>query len=152
MKSRVERRVMEGSITIPYNWTAGAIYGAVLESLRDAKRILGGKCQSCGKVWVPPQECCPECSADLAPEDLVPVADEGKVASFTVVEMPLIVRPCEPPYAIVAVRLDGAGTDFLHLVKDKESLAKLRVGARVRAVWKDERVGSILDIDGFVVV
>ena len=51
--------------------------------------------------------------------------------------------------------LDGSDCSFLHLIggfeiKDLESVkATIRNGMRVRAVWRDVRVGGIMDIKYF---
>jgi uncharacterized OB-fold protein len=87
---------------------------------------------------------------DFEAEKLVPVSDQGALMGFTRVETSLLWRPCDPPYAIVSVKLDGADTELLHLAK--HGLEKLRAGARVKAVWKEKREGRITDIEEFVVV
>jgi uncharacterized OB-fold protein len=61
-------------------------------------------------------------------------------------------QPAKAPFAFVLVKLDGADTAMAHVVTDR--LERLRVGARVEAVWKpdEERVGSIRDIACFRLV
>ena len=61
-------------------------------------------------------------------------------------------HPARAPFAFVLVKLDGADTAMAHVVTD--GLERLRVGARVEAVWKpdEERVGSIRDIACFQLV
>jgi uncharacterized OB-fold protein len=57
----------------------------------------------------------------------------------------------EVPYAIVIVKLDGADTGFLHIVK-KDEMEKLEIEKKVAAIWREERTGEILDIDSFKVI
>jgi uncharacterized OB-fold protein len=166
-------RVLEWDITVPFRWTCGEIYGSFLGGLKN-KKILGIKCKSCKKVYVPPQEICPECYEDWTKEDMVEVKDEGVVLSFTKIyqnffgekpseeyltkriepanykDYPLLWMP-EVPYAIVIVKLDGADTGFLHIVK-KDEMEKLEIGKKVAAIWREERTGEILDIDSFKVI
>jgi len=144
-----EPRIYENVIRIPYSWTTGPVIGAFLTALRDEKKILGARCRECKKVWVPPSDVCAPCNADIEPGDLVPVSDEGVLTGFTRVAHELMWRPADPPYALVLIRLTGADTDLLHLVKTPSSLDRLEMGARVRARWKPERTGLITDIDEF---
>jgi hypothetical protein len=52
--------------------------------------------------------------------------------------------PVAVPYTLALVHLDGADTNLLHLAS-----GPLKAGDRVRAVFKTERTGSLLDIEGF---
>jgi uncharacterized OB-fold protein len=49
------------------------------------------------------------------------------------------------------VRLDGADTDLQHYVEIKDE-KKVKIGARVRAVFEEKRSGKITDIKHFVVI
>jgi len=44
-----------------------------------------------------------------------------------------------------------AANNFLHLARG-EDLSRLQVGCRMRAVWKEEREGFLLDLDRFTVL
>lgn len=166
-------RVLNWDITVPFRWTTGEIYGSFLGGLKN-KKIYGVKCKTCQKVYVPPQEVCPSCYEDFTKENFVEVKDEGVILSFTKIyenffgekpseeyltkriepanykEYPLLWPP-EVPYAIVIVKLDGADTGFLHIVK-KDEMEKLEIGRRVVACWKDERKGEIFDIECFKII
>ena len=56
------------------------------------------------------------------------------------------------------IRLDGTDVDFLHLLGgiDLADLDKVREivhnGMQLKAVWKDERIGHILDLKHFAPV
>ena len=45
-------------------------------------RILGQRCPACTKVYVPPRQVCGPCYTEMT--ELVPVASEGKIVSFTI--------------------------------------------------------------------
>jgi uncharacterized OB-fold protein len=79
----------------------------------------------------------------------VRVADTGTVCSWTWVAAPLPEHPLDRPFAFALVQLDGADTSLLHVVDAGEEAA-MATGMRVRADWRDERIGSILDIRAFV--
>jgi len=80
----------------------------------------------------------------------VAVKDTGTVTAAAIVHRPLErLHPFAQPFAYVLVKLDGADTALAHVVKD--DLQKLKVGARVQAVWAadDERKGHVRDIACF---
>jgi uncharacterized OB-fold protein len=56
--------------------------------------------------------------------------------------------PLEPPYAYGIVRLDGADTDFVHIIKESNP-EKLKIGMKVKAVFKVKPRKNILDIEYF---
>ena len=58
------------------------------------------------------------------------------------------IQPQEPPYALGIVKLDGASTGLMHLLGEVE-MDSIRVGMRVKAVFRDVREGNYLDIRYF---
>ncbi len=58
-------------------------------------------------------------------------------------------HPIDHPFAWALIRLDGADTAMLHAV-DAGDEARMHTGLRVKAKWRDERVGEIQDIAAFV--
>ncbi|HIC95399.1 TPA: DNA-binding protein, partial [Candidatus Bipolaricaulota bacterium] len=49
------------------------------------------------------------------------------------------------------IKLDGADTSLLHIAK-KEETDKLKIGAKVTAIWKEEPSDDIFSLDSFKVV
>ena len=141
-----KRLVLEGEISVPYKWTLGEAMGRFFTELRDNRRIIGLRCPRCKKVLIPTQEYCPQCYVKSS--DWVELKDTGILQAFTVVEYQPFWRPMDPPYAIGAIRLEGADTDLIHLVVT-QNYRLLRPGIKVKAVWKEKREGSILDIQYF---
>jgi uncharacterized OB-fold protein len=130
-----------------YKHSTGEVVGRFLAGLRDQKKIWGRRVAGQGVV-VPPQDYS-EIDASAGGE-WVEVKDSGVVTAVAVVEQPIDrLHPFTDPFAFILVRLDGADTAMAHVVKD--GVADLRIGSRVRAVWKPdgERVGSIRDIACF---
>lgn len=142
---QVEPLTLKGQIRMPYRWWAGEVGSRFLIELRDEKRFLGNRCPSCGTVYVPPKKNCGRCFVDT--DEWVPVADEGVVVSHTVVRFAHPVHPAKAPFAYALIRLDGADGALLHIIR--EDLERLRSGVRVKAVFREERTGSILDVDSF---
>jgi uncharacterized OB-fold protein len=111
-------------------------------------RILGQRCPTCHKVYVPPRGACP---VDGVPTtDEVELPDKGTVTTFCIVNVPFLGQKIEPPYVSAYVLLDGADIAFLHLILDVAA-ADVRMGMRVEAVWKprDEWGTTIENISHF---
>ena len=138
--------VADHAIEYTYTRSTGPIIGAFLTALREG-RIVGVR-GSDGRVLVPPTEYDPVTSDDLT--EIVVVADEGVVTTWAWNDSPLEGQPLDRPFAWALVKLDGADTGLLAAV-DCGSADAIRTGARVKARWADERVGSIRDLVCFEV-
>lgn len=133
-------------VEFPYLHSTGPALSRFFTALRDERVIWGRRCDPCARVVVPAQDYCDTCSSELG--DWIRAGPEGRIEGFTVVAEPMPLVGLEPPFAFVRVRLDGADTDFIHLVARVEGL---RRGARVRPAWAPERAGTIRDLAGFEV-
>lgn len=134
-------------LEFPYQHSTGPVIGRFLTSLRDHRRILGIRCGVCDIVQVPPQEYCERCAAPV--DEWREVASEGTVRTFAVVRHAQAIHRLDPPFAFALIRLDGADTDLLHVVRCAD-YDGLRTGTRVRAVWREAGEGTIWDLDHFV--
>lgn len=143
---RVEGGLLTAPFVLEYSYkrTVGPIIGAFLTGLRDGK-ILAAKTKR-GPVICPPQEYDPATGEDIV--ELVEIGQSGVLQSFAVVREPLASHPKQVPFAFALVKLDGADTAMTHIVL-ADDLSALRTGARVRAVFAQERIGFITDIDHF---
>jgi uncharacterized OB-fold protein len=140
-----EPAVTKHVVEFPYTRTLGPVIGPFLTGLRD-QRILGIRCGN--RVLVPPLEYDPDTGEELEAV-LVEVGPGGTVTSWTWVEHPTPKHPLDRPFAFALVRLDGADTALLHAV-DAGSPSHISTGMRVQARWRDERIGSIRDLECFV--
>ena len=147
-EKEVEGLTLKGQIAVPYTWWVGEVGSRFLIALRDEQKILGNRCPRCGRVYVPPRRNCGQCFVDI--DDWVELPGQGTVTARTIVRFGYGVQPCEPPFAYVLVKLDGADVSLLHIVKN--DLDRLENGVRVEALFKAERSGSILDIDSFAII
>lgn len=138
--------IYHGQIYIPNTYSAGAVGSQFLIALRDKKKIMGTKCPACNRVYVPARSICKDCFGKL--DDWVEVSDMGTVLTYTVCNQPNPVQPAEAPLVYAIVQLDGADTGFVHMLGEVDP-ERLSVGMRVRAVFKEEREASILDIRYF---
>jgi uncharacterized OB-fold protein len=117
-----------------------------LIEMRDNKKIMGTKCTTCDLVYVPARSVCKHCFAQL--DQWVEVSDKGTLLTYTVAGQSNGVQPIDPPIIYGIVQLDGASTGLVHMLSEVD-FEKLVVGMRVRAVFREKRVGSILDIKYF---
>ena len=135
-----------GQIYIPNIYSAGAVGSRFLIELRDNKRIMGIRCPTCNRVYVPARSVCKDCFAQL--NEWVEVSDKGTLLTYTVCHQPNRVQPMAIPIVYGVIQLDGADTGFVHMLGEVDS-EQLRIGMRVQAVFKEKREASILDIKYF---
>lgn len=141
-----EHRVME----FPYKHSTGPVIGRFLAGLKLQKKIWGQRVAGQGVV-VPPVGYSEIDGSDGG--EWVEVADSGVITAAAIVREPIErLHPCAAPFAFVLVRLDGADTALAHVVTER--LERVKVGARVQAVWApdDRREGSIRDIECFRII
>ncbi|MGI9604085.1 MAG: Zn-ribbon domain-containing OB-fold protein [Acidimicrobiales bacterium] len=129
----------------PFTRTTGPVIGAFLTGLRE--KIICGIKRPDGSVLVPPVEYDPQTSEPLT--EMVEVGQTGEVLTWTWVDPPRPQSPWDTPHGLAMIKLDGADTPMLHGVL-VESADDLHTGLRVTARWRDERVGHIADLEGFV--
>jgi uncharacterized OB-fold protein len=128
--------VVPTPIALDYTITAGRHLSTYLRALAT-KRIVGGRCPGCTKVYLPPRGACPTCGVPA--DGPAEVADRGTITTFCIIRIPFEAAPFPPPYAAVAVLLDGADMPIFHLLRGIAP-EEVRMGLRVRAVWVDDDV------------
>ena len=119
-------------VSLDYLYAASPEESAFYRGLAEG-RIVGQRCPSCGKVYVPPRSACPTDGTPTTEE--VELSDTGTVTTFCIVNVPFLGQRITPPYVSAYVLLDGADIAFLHLILDIPA-DEVRMGMRVRAVWK----------------
>ena len=131
----------------PYKPSTGETIGRFLAGLKEQKRIWGQRVAGLGVV-VPPLG---YSELDGSPAgEWVEVRPTGVVTAVAVVHEAVEgLHPFPAPFAFILVKLDGADTAMAHVVRD--DVDRVRVGARVEAVWAadEARTGSIKDIAQF---
>ena len=138
--------VYEGFIRIPNTYSAGAVGSRFLIEIRDNKKFLGTRCPACNRVYVPARSTCKYCFGQIS--EWVEVSDKGTLLTYTVDCQSNAMQPVEPPIIYGVIQLDGADTGLVHLLGEVD-LEQLKIGMRLQAVFKEKRVGSILDIKYF---
>jgi len=137
----------------PYRYSTGELGTFFFRELRDSGRIHGRRCAGCGAVYVPPRPVCGPCWKPT--EGWVEIGPEGVLEAFTVVHFsfldPMTGKPRPVPYGYGLIRLDGATSRLQHFLNETD-LARLRIGLRVRAKFREERVGKLTDIEYFEII
>jgi uncharacterized OB-fold protein len=127
--------IFEQKIDLPYVYTAGPVQRAALIGLREGRLVA-----SVGPAFVavPATPFAPD-GAHLRETRELPA--EGVLEAVTVAHH----LPGAPAFGLV--RIDGASHCLLHRLGDGADA--LPAGSRVRAVWREQRSGSITDIAHF---
>jgi len=142
----VEPLVYESKIKVPYTWSAGETGSRFLIELRDRKKIFGTRCSKCDMVYLPPRKNCSRCFSNLG--EWVELGLRGTLVTFTVVHYESPAMPIKPPFAYGIILLDGASTGLVHFLGEV-NIERIKPNMRVEAIFKDERIGDILDIRYF---
>lgn len=137
-----------------FDWATGVIMQLFIEGLAKSK-ILGAKCPGCGYTYVPPRSRCGKCHAAIDEENLLPLAGEGTLVSYTEGHVRLdgngSFQDLEKPVIIGAIKLDGADSMIFMPVEGIEP-ADLKEGLKVGVSWREETKGEISDIKCFAPV
>ncbi len=131
---------------IRYRFTAGQAISKFLKGLKEGK-ILGVKCNKCGRVMVPPREFCEVCFKPI--NEWVELKDTGVVETFSISYIGPDAEPLEEPEIVAVIAIDGASPHMGILHKLGEVKPEdVYIGMKVKAVWKpeEEREGAITDI------
>ncbi|NIS71413.1 MAG: hypothetical protein GTO12_21495 [Proteobacteria bacterium] len=142
-----------GEAEQPFRYAVGKWGSQFLIELRDHKRLLGIRCPKCQRVYIPPRQVCGPCFQRM--EELVTLSDRGTLMAFTIIRFSFIdpetgiTRPV--PYGYGFIKLDGSDSSFQHFINIEDE-SKVKIGARVQAVFVEKRKGNMLDIQYFKVI
>lgn len=142
----VESLVYESRIKVPYTWSVGETGSRFLIGLRDHKKIFGTRCLKCDMVYLPPRKNCGQCFLENL--EWVELGSQGTLITYTMVRYESSAMPMKPPFAYGIILLDGASTGMVHFLGEVDP-EEIKPGMRVEAVFKEERIGDILDIRYF---
>jgi len=144
---------IEIPMALRWQFGTGRHFSRFIQTLRNEGKILGIRCPQCQRVYIPPRLICGNCYREMA--EWVDVKDTGVIQGYTVYYHPILDpvtgEPRPIPYGMALIKLDGADTTINHYLSETD-LAKLRIGLKVRAVWRLQRRGFISDISHFEVI
>jgi len=125
-------------------------YGGISRFFRevvDNQRLMGTKCNDCGKVWCPPRIFCSDCYGEA---EWIELSSVGTVmASIDVYYVPAnysLHDYLDLPYVLTLIKLDGADTCIYNTVFAPDmGINAVTEGTRVRAVFREKREGKLTD-------
>ncbi len=135
-----------GDLPITSRYTFGLAGERFFRAIKDEGRILGTFCAKCNFTYVPATSFCQCCLSEL--DEWVDVGLTGEVHTYTLLYLNFDGSFRDEPLIIAFVRLGDGG--LVHYLKHVEPQA-VYIDMPVEAVLKpkDERQGSILDIEYF---
>ncbi|QGR20533.1 DNA-binding protein [Stygiolobus azoricus] len=103
-----------------YVYTAGKNGEEFFKALKD-KKILGGRCEKCGRVFVPPKMFCEYCFGLLKLEEI-----KGKpiIDSFTVIYYDNDGKKLETPITVGFISFEGVEGGILAYVEGVPEIGK----------------------------
>ena len=130
---------------LKWAWDTGMGYGRYFAELKEGK-IIGTKCNKCRRVLLPARVFCEWCFRPV--DEWVYLKDTGTVNTFSIAYTDWMARRIKEPQIPAIIEIDGSGgVGIMHLLEEVDP-QKVKIGMRVKAVWKPkkEREGSITDI------
>ncbi|MFJ8937387.1 Zn-ribbon domain-containing OB-fold protein [Streptomyces sp. NPDC102365] len=118
---------------LDYTYSPGRAQTAYIQALAE-RRVVGERCPSCRKVYVPPRGACPTCG--VATSERVEVGPRGTVTTYCIVNIKAKNLDIEVPYVYAHIALDGADL-ALHGRIGGIPYDQVRMGLRVEPVWAD---------------
>jgi len=109
--------------------------------LRDNAKLFATKCRKCGFTSTPPRPFCSHCYGDI---DWVELPGAGAIATFTIQHFSSSEFTSKVPFLVALIKLDGSDGFILNNV-EMDDVSKAHVGMRVKAKFRDLRLGMITD-------
>jgi len=141
---------IEYSWHIPYDVVLGEVYAKFLNGLKE-KKILGNVCPKCKGLHVPAKPFCDLCFE--ANTDWVETDGSATLVTYAICYAPFPTLP-PPPSMTGIMKVGDSITNLLHNLSvpfedPKELDDKLKIGMKLKPVWKEERTGDMFDIAYF---
>lgn len=133
--AEVTEGFMQQMVSLDFVSRTSPVHKRFDEQMRQ-RRIVGQRCPSCGKVYVPPKGFCALCCVVMDESHETEVKDTAIVTSFTVIT-PIQYRGQQEKeeYVLASVLLDGADSTIGQQRIGGVPNDKVRMGMKVKAVW-----------------
>jgi uncharacterized OB-fold protein len=145
-------REIKTNVLVPYEIAVGKTWSKFFDYLKE-ERIMGKRCCKCKRILVPPRTFCPRCFEET--DEWVEVSQEGIIETWSYATLKFYGQIPDPPFISAQIRLEGADTGFLHRIagfdlSDFEKANKIvKLGGKVKAIWRKDKRGDITDLDYF---
>lgn len=146
MSNPETRSAYFGSLPVTSRYTFGVAGERFFGEIKDSGRILGSRCSSCQRTYVPATIFCERCLHEIT--EWLDMGIQGELTTFTILHVNLDGSPREKPLIIGFIRFGDGG--LIHVLDEIEP-DEVKIGMLFEAVLKPraERQGSILDIAYF---
>lgn len=135
-----------GILPVKSRYTYGLAGERFFRTLKEDGKILGSHCQKCEHTYVPATKFCERCLGEIT--DWVEVASVGTVYTYTLIFEQKDGKLRNDPEIVAFIRMgDGGIVHYLGEVDPEQITIDMQVVATIKP--KDQRVGSILDIEYF---
>ncbi len=95
-------------------------------------RLIGSRCERCGRIYYPPRRICPACKSREFEE--MELSGRGRLVTFTVIRSPPKGYERYAPYVVGMVRLEE-GVNVVSQVVDCP-IEEVRIGMRLEATFR----------------
>lgn len=132
-----------------YRFSAGEAMSRFLDELRKG-RFIARVCHGCDRILFPPRMFCEECFRPT--DEWRYILDTGTIETYSASYIDQDAKRIADPILVGVISLDGASPKMglMHYLGEMRT-DEIRIGLRVKAVWKppEERSGSVLDVRFF---
>ncbi len=108
--------------------------------------LLGSRCKECGTVAFPQKKRCIKCFSDQI--EVIPLSDQGKVATWTVIRMKPFGYKDKVPYMLVSVKSPQGPHILSQLSGDDPERPQIKIGDEVavflETIYQDEAGNDIV--------
>ncbi|MEM3566257.1 MAG: Zn-ribbon domain-containing OB-fold protein [Candidatus Bathyarchaeia archaeon] len=112
----------------PQNFTIEQFYKYISQ-----KKLLGGKCQKCGKIHLPPRPLCDKCLSTEFEWTEMPTT--GKLLTYTIIHVAPTQFQNMAPYAVGIIQLEN-GVKIPGMIKNTP-LDKIKVGMTLKMGFEE---------------
>jgi len=102
----------------------------------EIQKLIGVKCEKCGKLYIPPVYICIQCNKTQFKE--VELTGKGTVRTYTTIRVPPLGFEEQVPYNVAVIGLEEGVNVTTRIISD--SGKELRIGTGVTFAKKEEGV------------
>jgi uncharacterized OB-fold protein len=142
--------------TMPANWYLSSYkykfnithLKPFMDKLKE-KKLVANQCSGCNRVFFPPRLVCGQCF--VVPDKWVDIRDTASVATYAIAFLKdengvVQERP------MVLVHHDGADTCSIAELREDIEVKDTYVGMPIKAHWKEETSGGLMDIEYYELI
>jgi hypothetical protein len=144
-------RKVDYSWHIPYKVVMGDVYATFMNGLKE-KKLLGNVCKKCNGVHFPAKPFCDICFEECT--DWVELDGGATLITYAVCYVPFPNLP-DPPSITGILKMGDSITNFVHNISGidvsnpDEVENNVKIGMKLKPVWKEDRHGHMFDIAHF---